>query len=144
MTPAHVPDSAGQCGLGSGRRIIARLDRPSSTPMMIGKVFGPTGSEMKLVWIWVAFQMKKAASASPNPPKMRSPMVSPLASHVLEAAHPRADAGRPEDYWISPISREISWMPAIDSDTKASNSAPLTSSGASPFWAITAFHSSEA
>ncbi len=30
---------------------------PSSTPMMIGKVFGPTGSEMKLTWICVACQM---------------------------------------------------------------------------------------
>ena len=46
-------------------------------------------------------------------------------------------------YWISPISREISWMLSIESDTNASNSAPVRASGASPLFAMTSFHSGE-
>ncbi len=89
-TEAAISNSrpaAGQCGADIRTNdSCTRLAMPSRQPMMIGKVRGPTGSEMKLSSIWVACQMKKMASTRPMPPKMRSLMLLPGRGGVGRAA----------------------------------------------------------
>ena len=84
--------------------------------MMIGNVLGPTGSEMKLSWICVACQMKKAASAVPMPPKDAVTHGNLPWAVKCRAARAVAATGRKAGrYLIRPISREMASNLAIES-----------------------------